>query len=156
MSKNLQVVMFVLGVGVVLGWLLSLRGPTSTLERIVPAQDPPVSRTPAPRVDEGTDPARPSLPPEDAGFVDTRGGWGWGDKCWIHIKAGKWGWAKAECDQGMAMSPASPQPRASLLYNEGLIAKAAGRVGDARRNFVDSLALREHPEVRAALNSLPP
>jgi hypothetical protein len=107
-------------------------------------------------VPEGTDAARPVLPPEDEGFVDLRGGWGWGDKCWVHIQAGKWSWAKAECDKGMAMNPASPQPRASLLYNEGLIAKAAGRVAEARRSFVESLALREHPEVRAALDSLPP
>ncbi len=110
--------------------------------------------TPVPEND-GTDPLRPILPVEDRGFVDTRGGWGWGDKCWLNIKAGKWGWAKAECDQGMKLNPASPQPRASLLYNEGLIAKAAGDIEGARRNFNDSLALRKHPQVRAALESLP-
>ncbi len=86
--------------------------------------------------------------------MDTRGGWGWGDKCWINLKAGKWGWAKAECDQGMATNPASPQPRASLLYNEGLVAKAAGRIDEARQDFISSLALRENAEVRAALSTL--
>jgi hypothetical protein len=106
--------------------------------------------------DDGTDAKHPSLPTSDDGFVDKRGGWGWGDKCWIHIKAGKWGWAKAECDKGMAIAdPGAPQPRASLLYNEGLIAKAAGDVGEARKDFQQSLGLREHPEVRAALDSLP-
>jgi lipoprotein NlpI len=54
----------------------------------------------------------------------------------------------------MAMNPASPQPRASLLYNEGLVAKAAGNVDEARRDFVGSLALRENAEVRAALKGL--
>ncbi len=97
----------------------------------------------------------PGLPPADEGFVDTRGGWGWCDKCWLNIKAKKWGFAKAECDEGLKMNPSSPQPRASLLYNEGLIEKGTGNVDEARRLFTESLALREHPEVRAALNSLP-
>ena len=93
-------------------------------------------------------------PATDAGFVDKRGGWGWGDRCWIHIKAEKWGWAKAECDEGMKLGPASPQPRSSLLYNEGLIAKSAGDSGQARRDFTESLALRENAEVRGALHAL--
>jgi hypothetical protein len=104
---------------------------------------------------DGSAPTHPVLAPDDDGFIDKRGGWGWGDRCWIHIKAGKWGWARAECDRGMAMNPASPQPRASLLYNLGLIEKGSGNVDAARRYFQQSLALREHPEVRAALNSLP-
>lgn len=106
-------------------------------------------------VNDGTDANLPVLPEVDKHFVDARGGWGWSDKCWINLKAGKWGWAKAECDMAMAMNPASPQPRASLLYNEGLVATAAGKIDEARRDFTSSLALREHPEVRAALNSLP-
>jgi hypothetical protein len=105
---------------------------------------------------DGSDVTHPSLPLEDTGFVDTRGGWGWGDKCWIHLKAQKWGWAKAECDSGLLMAdPSAPQPRASLLYNEGLIAKGTGDVRAAQGYFTSSLALRENPEVRAALGSLP-
>jgi hypothetical protein len=116
---------------------------------------PPTPPTPpAVATNDGTDANRPILPDADKGFVDTRGGWGWGDKCWINLKAGKWGWAKAECDQGMATNPASPQPRASLLYNEGLVAKAAGRIDEARQDFISSLALRENAEVRAALSTL--
>jgi len=101
--------------------------------------------------EDGADPHTPILPAKDEGFVDARGGWGWGDKCYVSIKAQKWGWAKAECDEGMKMSPAAPQPRASLLYNEGLIAKAAGDLEEARRNFEQSLALRDSPAVRAEL-----
>jgi serine/threonine-protein kinase len=106
---------------------------------------------------DGSDVNRPTLPLEDTNFIDTRGGWGWADKCWVHIKAQKWGWAKAECDTGLQMADASaPQPRASLLYNEGLIAKATGDPRAARDFFAYSLALRENPEVRSALDSLPP
>ncbi|MFI5300064.1 MAG: hypothetical protein ACHREM_18410 [Polyangiales bacterium] len=50
--------------------------------------------------------------------------------------------------------PTAPQPRASLLYNLGLIAKESHDVGGARRYFQASLDLREHPAVRGALDSL--
>ncbi|MFI5299098.1 MAG: NADase-type glycan-binding domain-containing protein [Polyangiales bacterium] len=105
---------------------------------------------------DGTDSARPTLAPADHGFVDSRGGWGWGDRCWLNIKAKKPGWAKAECQRGLAIaSPTAPQPRASLMYNAGLIEKEAGNFAGARDYFSKSLALREHAEVRAALDSLP-
>lgn len=103
---------------------------------------------------DGSDAARPVLAPKDQGFVDGRGGAGWGDRCWINLKAGKLGWAKAECQEGMKLDPASPNPRASLLYNLGLIEKKAGNAAAARPLFEQSLALREHPDVRAALDGL--
>jgi hypothetical protein len=115
---------------------------------------PPAAPAIAAAANDGTDANRPVLPDADLAFVDARGGWGWGDKCWFSMKAGKWGWAKAECDRGMAMNPTSPQPRASLLYNEGLVVRAAGRIEEARQNFTSSLTLRENAEVRAALDSL--
>lgn len=95
-----------------------------------------------------------TLPPGDEGFVDTRGGAGWGDRCWTHLQAGQLAWAKAECDRAMEMNPSSPQPRASLLYNEGLIEKKLGHKDEARTYFEQSLALRPHPDVQAALDSL--
>ena len=104
----------------------------------------------------GTDAKHPVLPASDDGFVDTRGGGGWSDRCFTNIKAKNWGWAKAECDKAMTMNPAPPQPLASLFYNEGLIANQSGAVQDARHDFVASLVLRENPAVRASLNSLPP
>ncbi len=121
-----------------------------------PAVAQPASTAPAAsNPDEGTDARRPVLPPEDATFVDTRGGMGWNDRCWINLKKGKYGWAKAECDLALKMNPASPMPMASILYNQGLIQKATGNVEAARQLFEQSLELREHPEVRAALMSLP-
>jgi hypothetical protein len=116
---------------------------------------PSAAAAPAPGPNDGTDAKRPILAAADNGFVDSRGGQGWADKCWVNIKAKQWGWAKAECDKAMEMNPSSPQPLASLLYNEGLIAKAAGDIETARADFTRSLAMREHPQVRAALQSLP-
>lgn len=91
------------------------------------------------------------LAAEDEGFVDTRGGAGWGDRCWVHLKANRLDAAQAACDQAMAMNPASPQPRASLLFNQGLIAEKRGDKATARRYFKESLALRPHRDVEAAL-----
>jgi tetratricopeptide (TPR) repeat protein len=99
-------------------------------------------------------PTAAELPPEDLGFVDTRGGQGWGDRCWTHLKSGQLGWAKAECDRAMAMNPASPQPLASLLYNEGLLEQKLGHTDAARGYFQRSVALRPNPDVQAALDAL--
>ena len=103
---------------------------------------------------DGTDVTRPVLAPADASFVDKRGGWGWGDRCWLNIKAEKWGWARAECERAMTLNPKSPQPMASLLYNRGLIAIHAGDTQTAKQLLEQSLQLREHPEVRAVYRRL--
>ena len=103
----------------------------------------------------GTDAKRSALSPADKGYVDSQGGAGWGNKCFTNIKAKNWSAAKAECDMAMSMDPASPQPRASILFNVGLVAKNNGDVDGARKAFTDSLALRENSAVRSALNSLP-
>jgi hypothetical protein len=136
-------------------YVFALKGGASpgAAERVVPKN----AATDAGRVllaNDGTDGDHPILPDADVGFVDARRGWGWGDKCWRNIKAKKWGWARAECDEGLRMDPASPQPRASLLYNEGLIAKERGQLEEARADFTESLSLRENAEVRAALGSV--
>jgi hypothetical protein len=88
--------------------------------------------------------------------VDTRNGWGWGDRCWVNITRKRWGHAKAECIKGLQGNPASPNPKASLLYNLGLVEKGGGSLKNARALFQASLVVREHPEVRAALDALPP
>jgi hypothetical protein len=91
---------------------------------------------------DGTDPKAPALSPDDVGFQDGRRGAGWGDRCFEEIKAGKWGWAQAACDRGLALSDVDPKVQPLLLYNEGLIAKHAGAEASARDYFVKSLALR--------------
>ncbi|MEZ4294214.1 MAG: tetratricopeptide repeat protein [Polyangiaceae bacterium] len=103
---------------------------------------------------DGGDARRPALAPDDQGFIDKHGGWDWGNRCWKHINSQKWGWAKAACDRAMAMNPASPAPRTQVLYNLGLIEQSMGNVSAARQYFAQSLELREHPDVRRALDSL--
>jgi hypothetical protein len=108
------------------------------------------SSTPAAAADGN----RVDLAPDDAAFVDTRGGRGWADRCWMHIRSGQLGWAKAECDKAMDMTPASPMPLASLLYNEGLIEQKLGNKEAARSYYQRSLALRPHAIVQGSLDSL--
>lgn len=102
---------------------------------------------------DGKSASHPALPSADLGFVDKLEGRGWGDKCWINLHKGFLGWAKAECIKGMQLPP-SPKYKPSLLYNLGLIEKQAGNKSLARALFEASLELREHKEVRAALNDL--
>lgn len=103
----------------------------------------------------GADAGGSALAPNDEGFVDVRGGAGWGDRCWTHLKARKFDWARAACERGLAMAPATPQPKASLLFNTGLALKGLGDNVAARSYFEQSLALRENPMVRGELDALP-
>jgi uncharacterized protein YecT (DUF1311 family) len=100
--------------------------------------------TPAPGTapDDGTNAREPHLAPADVGFNDARYGWGWGDRCVAHLKAGKVGWALAACDQGLALTNLDPKARPALLYNRGLIAKKAGDTAAAKAFFEQSIKLR--------------
>jgi hypothetical protein len=76
--------LFVLAAAGISGFLLLQEDRASTGART------PQSRATATAAvaNDGTDGNRPVLPDVDKGFVDTRGGWGWGDKCWLNIKGG--------------------------------------------------------------------
>jgi hypothetical protein len=112
--------------------------PSSSVSAAAPA--PSTSALAA--ASDGTDPKSPSLAPDDAAFTDARKGWGWGDRCVAELRAGKFGWARAACDRGLALPDLDPKARPPLLYNEGLIAKATGDLAAARTDFAQSLALR--------------
>lgn len=102
----------------------------------------------------GRDATRPELAPGDRGFVDTRDGWGWSDRCWASLGEGRLGHARAQCEQGLTVAPDPGPPdgaRPSLLYNLGLVAERSGDLIEARRRFERSLALRTNDEVVEAL-----
>lgn len=115
--------------------------------------EPIASATPPTATRAGTnDPVE--LAPQDKEFVDMHGGRDWGNRCFVHLKAGHLGWAKAACNKAIDMDPASPQPRASILYNHGLIEQGFGNKSAARSYFKQSLALRPNAEVQASLDKL--
>lgn len=102
------------------------------------------------------------LAPSDVGFVDQQAGTGWGNRCWAHLRQGRYDWARAACERGLAGNPGRPYPRAYLLYSMGLIETHDGRPEVARGYLSESLALRPSTdvtgiaEVRKALASLGP
>ncbi len=112
-----------------------------------PQITPPVQRA-------GESASNPELAPDDAGFTDTKNGWGWSDRCWKSLQAGLLGYAKAQCQRGLDVAPNPGPPkgaRPSLLYNMGLIEERGGNKALAKSLFEQSLALRPHPDVEAAL-----
>ncbi len=64
---------------------------------------------------------------EDEGFVDDRGGRGWGDRCLGHIRTERWDAAESACQHGLDMATEG-QVRGALLYNLGRVAEGRGLV----------------------------
>jgi hypothetical protein len=85
---------------------------------------------------------RPGLAQEDVGFIDTRKGGGWGDRCFLHLQAGRLDAAKAACDRGLAMAEPRGWTRGSLLYNLGMIAEKEEDLATARQRYRESLSVR--------------
>jgi tetratricopeptide (TPR) repeat protein len=72
----------------------------------------------------------PVLAQRDLLFEDHADGLGWSDRCYLHLKAFRLGYAKAACNKGLASNP-SLRWKGALLYNLGLIAEAEGDVCEA-------------------------
>jgi hypothetical protein len=104
------------------------------------------------------------LAPADVTFVDARHGFGWGDRCFAHYRAGELPQARAACDHGLALPDLDPGARPMLLYNEGLVAEKAGDLAAARTDYAQSLAARPAGEegravvekALVALGGMPP
>jgi tetratricopeptide (TPR) repeat protein len=139
--------------------VVSLRLIASSGGRPLAVTPPPTATavSPAPAIAPTTE---GDLAPSDIGFVDGQGGTGWGNRCWAHLRAGRYDWARAACERGLALNPARPYPRANLLYNMGLVETHDAHPDVARRYLQESLALRPASdlagaaEVRKALAAL--
>ncbi|MCB9569230.1 MAG: tetratricopeptide repeat protein [Myxococcales bacterium] len=90
----------------------------------------------------------PALDPEDRPLLAS--GRGLGDRCVIHMRAGRLGAAWAACEAGLERAT-TDRARAALLYNLGLLAERIGDLADARARFERSLALRPNASVEEAL-----
>ena len=98
-------------------------------------------------------PKAASLAPEDKGFVDSRGGFEWGNRCYVHLQAGRLSNARAACSKGLDMSPA-PSVRGAILYNMALVEEADGDKPLACRYMRESLSARDSGPVRRKLEAL--
>jgi len=84
---------------------------------------------------------RIALDAADEGFVDTRGGSGWGERCTLHLRAGALDAAEAACARGLEIAE-RPSTRGALFYNLGRIAEGRGDRAAARGAYESSLAAR--------------
>jgi hypothetical protein len=129
------------------------RGASDTAPRLGVATASPAARGAAVAPAQG---ATASLAPQDVDFRDARGGWGWGDRCFLHIKAGRLANARAACDRGLAEA-SDANVRGALLYNLGLIEERSGNPDAARARYEESLRARPGNAVVAkALAALSP
>jgi hypothetical protein len=81
------------------------------------------------------------LAAEDQSFVDDRQGFGWGDRCYKHYKAGTLKFARAACQKGLDAQP-EPKVRGAILYNLALVDEQAGDKKAACEWLRQSLAFR--------------
>jgi hypothetical protein len=81
------------------------------------------------------------LAAEDQSFVDERQGFGWGDRCYKHFKAGTLKFARAACQKGLELGP-EPKVRGAILYNLALVDEQAGDKKAACEWLRQSLAVR--------------
>jgi hypothetical protein len=81
------------------------------------------------------------LAAEDQGFVDDRQGFGWGDRCYKHLKAGTLKFARAACQKGLDAGP-EPKVRGAILYNLALVDEQVGDKKAACEWLRQSLAFR--------------
>ena len=81
------------------------------------------------------------LAPEDRGYRDTQGGAGWGNRCFVHVRARRLENARAACQQGLAVNP-SPAIEGAILYSLAVAEELAGDPRRACRLLGQSLDVR--------------
>lgn len=122
--------------------------------RASPSSPPTSARAAAPSSPEAhKDARRAVLAAEDAEHVGSWDAWRWSNRCFEHLQAGDFGWAKAACDEAEVAGP-DDKTLPLLRYNQGRVAREAGDVDRARRLFTESLRLRENKTVRRDLEGL--
>ncbi len=93
------------------------------------------------------------LAPEDEAFVDTRGGFEWGNRCFMHYKAHRLDNARAACKKGLDMSP-DAGVRGAILFNLALVEEADNDAPLACSYIRQSLSARDNGAVRRKYDSL--
>lgn len=93
------------------------------------------------------------LAAQDKGFVDDKRGFGWGTRCFAHLRAGALPNARAACQKGLDAEP-DDATRGAILYNFASIEEAAGDVLAACQRFAQSFAARPSAAVEKKLAAL--
>jgi hypothetical protein len=93
------------------------------------------------------------LSPDDENFVDEKNGFGWGSRCYAHLKAGALPFARAACKKGLESSP-DTNTKASILYNYALVEKGSGDPIAACEFLSQSNAIRSSSAVQKEIDAL--
>jgi tetratricopeptide (TPR) repeat protein len=83
------------------------------------------------------------LAPDDRAFVDTgrRPGMEWGNRCFLHLEAKRYDWARAACYKALELVR-DDDIRGALYYNLGRVEENEGRPDTARWYYRRSLQAR--------------
>jgi len=84
---------------------------------------------------------RAELAAEDRAFVDTQGGAGWGNRCFLHVRGRRLENARAACNKGLAMKPV-PAIHGAILYSLAVTEELAGDERRACALLIRSLDVR--------------
>jgi hypothetical protein len=93
------------------------------------------------------------LASEDESFVDDKNGFGWGTRCYMHLKAGALPFARAACQKGLESNP-DAGTRAAILFNFGLVEEAAGDPVAACEKFSQSMAVKSSAAIQKKTDAL--
>jgi hypothetical protein len=93
------------------------------------------------------------LAPDDQGFSDDKRGFGWSTRCYNHLRAGSYPYARAACQKALEADP-EPGTRAMALFNWALVEAATGDPIAACQKISQSLNVRDHAGVRKKLEEL--
>jgi hypothetical protein len=93
------------------------------------------------------------LAPEDQNFVDDKHGFGWGERCFKHYKAGALPYARAACEKALEANP-DAATRGAVLYNYALVEEASNDPIAACDKLARSQVVRDSAAVKKKLEAL--
>ena len=93
------------------------------------------------------------LSPEDEKFVDDKQGFGWGTRCYTHLKSGALPFARAACQKGLEQNP-DAQTKGAILFNYALVEDAGGDPVAACELLSQSLTVRPNKDVQKKVDNM--
>jgi hypothetical protein len=86
--------------------------------------------------------------------VDYRRGFGWGNRCYVHLRDGRYAQARAACHRGLDIAVEN-RVKGALYYNLGRIADEEGYPAEACWYYRKSIEVRPgNPSVIEKLGAL--
>lgn len=93
------------------------------------------------------------LASEDESYVDDKRGFGWGTRCYMHLKAGALPFARAACQKGLESGP-DTNTRGMILFNLALVEEKGGDPVVACEKLSQSVAVRPNSVVQKKIDEM--